>query len=158
MHGQISDVIYVIFEKYAKGFLPRCVLYPMLLYIYPSSSWLLYWHSGNHVVHYGDVKWPPWRLEVPVNRLFVQQYVQANKKKHEKSALLYVSKWNAPVTDGLPAQRDSNTEMFSFDDVIICSVTVDSDRPLPNLNKTQTVATIIGAAFTNMVQLKSQHG
>ena len=30
---------------------------------------------------YGDVKWPSWRLELPANRLFIQQFVQYYKKE-----------------------------------------------------------------------------
>ena len=31
-------------------------------------------------IHYVDVKWPPWRLKIPVNRVFVQQFVQTGNK------------------------------------------------------------------------------
>ena len=39
-------------------------------------------------IHYVDVKWPPWRRKIPVNRVFVQQFVQTGNKKHQRSALL----------------------------------------------------------------------
>ena len=38
-------------------------------------------------LHYGDVKWPSWRLELPVNRVFAQQFVQTNNKETQRSAL-----------------------------------------------------------------------
>ena len=34
--------------------------------------------------HNGDVKWPSWRLELPVNRLFIQEFVQTNNKEASK--------------------------------------------------------------------------
>ena len=54
------------------------------------------WASGHqqppswlyNSIHYGDVKWPPWRLEIPVNRVFVQQFVQTDKKKQQRSAFV----------------------------------------------------------------------
>ena len=46
------------------------------------------WASGHqqppcwlfNSINYGDVKWPPWRLEIPANRVFVQQFVQTDNK------------------------------------------------------------------------------
>ena len=39
-------------------------------------------HHGDGCVtkHYSDVKWPSWRLELPVNRNFVHQFVKTNKE------------------------------------------------------------------------------
>ena len=42
----------------------------------------------HNCMHCYDVKWPPWRLELPVCRVFVQQFVQTDNKNHQKSALL----------------------------------------------------------------------
>ena len=46
------------------------------------------WASGHqqppcwlfNSMHYGDVKWPPWRLKIPANRVFAQQFVQTENK------------------------------------------------------------------------------
>ena len=34
--------------------------------------------------HYDDVQWPSWGLELPVNRVFVQQFVQTDNKETSK--------------------------------------------------------------------------
>ena len=78
-------------------------------------------------LHYGDVKWPSWRhdimasrrLELPVNPVFVQQFVQTNNKETPKSALLSFCVGNPPVIGGFPTQRVSYAENGSFDDVMI---------------------------------------
>ena len=52
--------------------------------------------------HYGDVKWPSWRLDLPVNPVFVQHFVQTNNKDTSKVRVTESTgdRW-------LPAQRDS---------------------------------------------------
>ena len=41
-------------------------------------------HQCIYLPHYGDVNWPSWRLESPVNRVFIPTYVQINSKGTSK--------------------------------------------------------------------------
>ena len=36
------------------------------------------------LIHYADVKRPSWRLELPVNRVFIERIVQTNNKETSK--------------------------------------------------------------------------
>ena len=44
----------------------------------------------------------------------VQQFVQTDKNKHQRSALLSLCGKNLPETGGFPTKRDSNTANFSI--------------------------------------------
>ena len=75
------------------------------------TQFLVSTHTKNHanifvtfeVFYYGDVRWPSWCLEFPVNRVFVQQFVPTDKKKeHQKSMLLSLCEVNLPVNGGSP--------------------------------------------------------
>ena len=70
----------------------------------------------------GDVKWLLWRLELPVNALFVQQFAQINNRETWKVRVTALCAGKPPVTSGFPAQRDSDTEIFLFDDVIMSNL------------------------------------
>ena len=77
-------------------------------------------------VHYGNAKRPLWVLKLPFNRVFVQQFVQTDKK-HERPALLSLCEGNLPVTDGFSAQMDTTKwtvtrKMFLFDDFIMLEI------------------------------------
>ena len=39
--------------------------------------------------HYGDVKWPLWHLELLVNQVFVQQFVQTDNKETWKVPIMF---------------------------------------------------------------------
>ena len=54
-------------------------------------------------IHYGDVKWPSWRLELPAIRTCVQQFVRVTVPLWGESTMI----------GGFPAQRDSNAENIS---------------------------------------------
>ena len=77
------------------------------------------------LISLGDlfVSWPIWRRQMTVmaSRITGQSSVYSTvcSDQQQMAALLYLCAWNLPVTGGYPAQRDSNTEMFPFDDVII---------------------------------------
>ena len=57
--------------------------------------------------HYGNAIWPSWCLVLPVNQVFVQQFVQNSNKETPKSALLSHCERNPP-------QEDSNAENVSI--------------------------------------------
>ena len=44
--------------------------------------------------YYSEFAWASWRLKYLVTRLFVQQFVQANIKKHQSAALLNLCEEN----------------------------------------------------------------
>ena len=67
----------------------------------------------KHSVNYGNVKWSSWRLELPVNRVFVQQFVQTDKNKHQSPRCCPFVR-DPPATGRFPAQRDSNAENVSI--------------------------------------------
>ena len=73
----------------------------------PSSHWLY----PN--IHYGDNKWPSWRLELPVNRVFVQHVVWTDNKEMSKTLLLTffrgIHRW---LVDS--PSKDSNVEYVSI--------------------------------------------
>ena len=84
------------------------------------------WASGHqqppcwlfNSIHYGDVKWPSWRLEIPANRVFVQQFVQTDNKNSKVPRYCPFVRRNH-IDRLFPAQRDSNAKNFLFDDVIM---------------------------------------
>ena len=64
-----------------------------------------------------------WRLELPDNRAFVQQFLQTDNKDTPKVRTT-VPLWGesiGPVTYGFRAERDSTRKVFLFDDVIMYS-------------------------------------
>ena len=76
---------------------------------------LLFNRSPHLHLHYSDVKWASLLLKWPVNRVFVQQFLQTdNKKTHQRLASLTLCKGNPLITGGFPAQRDSNAENVSI--------------------------------------------
>ena len=55
------------------------------------------WRHRNVVPHYGDIKWPPWRIELPVNGL--------TTKGQHSSVLLSLCEGYPPVTGEFPIHR-----------------------------------------------------
>ena len=51
-------------------------------------------------------------------------YSGADKKNTSKLRVTGLCEGNSPVTGEFPAQRASNAEMFPFDDVIMCAMSV----------------------------------
>ena len=72
--------------------------------------------SGGAHVNHGDIKWPSWRLGLPVNRGFVQQFVQTDNKETSKV------EGNPPVDS--PHKGTVPRKTLSFDYVIMCDVTL----------------------------------
>ena len=78
-------------------------------------------HHGS-ISHYSDVKWLSWHLELPVNRVLIQQYVQTNNKETTQVRVTVplwggsTGDWNPPATGG---DETVTQKMFLFDDVII---------------------------------------
>ena len=63
--------------------------------------------------------WARWRHKSPASRLFVQPFVQAQKKKDQSSTSLAFVWGNPPVTGGFPCKGPVTRKMFPFDDVIM---------------------------------------
>ena len=68
------------------------------------------------------VKWPSWRLKLPVNRVFVPQFVQTDNKRRSKARVViplrggYTSdRWSVDF----PHKSTVTQTMFPFDDVIM---------------------------------------
>ena len=70
-------------------------------------------------IHYSDVKWPHWHLELPVNQVFVQQLIMTTKK-HQRSGLLSLSEGNPPANS--PHKGTVTRKIFPFDGVMISAV------------------------------------
>ena len=70
----------------------------------------------------GDVKWLLWRLELPVNAVFVWQFAQIKNRETWKVHVTALCAGKPPVTSGFPAQRDSDTEILLFDDVTMSNL------------------------------------
>ena len=60
--------------------------------------------------HYSDAKWPSWRLELPVNRVFVQPFVQTNNKDLRSCPIVMgFHRWQVdPLTKGRQRGKRSN--------------------------------------------------
>ena len=65
-----------------------------------------------HATDHSDVMWALWRFKSPPTRLFVQQLVDATRKKYIKSShnLPFVK---PPVSNGFPSERACNVEAVS---------------------------------------------
>ena len=89
--------------------------------------------------HYGDVKWPPWRLELLANRV-VQLFVQITNSIGTSKIRFTGHLWGVPVTGGFPSQGASNavnvsiwwrhnaitmlgTVVVSCDSCVLCDIT-----------------------------------
>ena len=70
--------------------------------------------------------WARWRLKSPASRLFTQPFVQAQVKENIKAPRHRPLWGNSPVTGEFPAQRASNAEKASFDDVIMNAIVCPS--------------------------------
>ena len=44
------------------------------------GPWCVCCEYVENIDHYGNVKWPSWRLELPMNRVFVEKFVQTNNR------------------------------------------------------------------------------
>ena len=73
--------------------------------------------------HYSKVKWPSWRLELLVNRVFLNYWsieslfnslFRLTTEKHQRSMSLSLCEGNPLVTSAFPTQRDSNMENVSI--------------------------------------------
>ena len=65
-------------------------------------------------------KWARWRLKSPASWLFTQPFVEVQIKENIKVPRHWpLCEGNSPVTGEFPAQRASNAENVSFDDVIL---------------------------------------
>ena len=82
-------------------------------------AWRLCEEPRNVIKNYVEVKWPLWSLELPVNRVFAQQFVWADSKVNSTVRVI-VPFWGNPLeTDGFPLQMEVTRKMFPFDDVIM---------------------------------------
>ena len=62
--------------------------------------------------------WARWRLKSPASRLFTQPFIQADRRKHQRSASLAFVRWihRSPVNS--PHKWPVTRRMFPFYDVI----------------------------------------
>ena len=70
-------------------------------------------------LHYGDVWWSSWRLELLVRRVFAQQFVQIDNKEMSEVSISVSLCGNRPVSGGFHTLRVLTRKMFPFDDVMI---------------------------------------
>ena len=76
------------------------------------------------VMRYGDVKWPPWRLALPANRVFAKQLVHTNNKEISKDRVI-VPLWGKHTSGGSvdsPHKGTVTWKMFPFGDVIMSKI------------------------------------
>ena len=91
-------------------------------YITFICTWINGWinnHHADYSMNQGDVKWPSWRLELPANRMFVQQFVQIANKEISKVCVTVPLWWESTVIGGSPHKRRVTWKMLLFDDVIM---------------------------------------
>ena len=65
--------------------------------------------ADTRFLRYGDVKWPSWRIELPVYRVFVQQCVQTNNKETSKAHVTVPLWGNLPV---IASQITGNSTVY----------------------------------------------
>ena len=76
-------------------------------------------HHADYSMHYCNVKWPSWHLELPTNRMFVQQFFQIANKEISKVHVTVPLWGDSIVIGGSPHKRRVTWKTYVFDDVIM---------------------------------------
>ena len=76
-------------------------------------------HHADYSMHYCNVKWPSWHLELPTNRMFVQQFFQIANKEISKVHITVPLWGDSIVIGGSPHKRRVTWKTSLFDDVIM---------------------------------------